>query len=385
MFWLGAFVIAWVLLEVGWRLLAPVKPSQARVSTPTGESPSIFDKRFGWEAKPNAAITHLDEHGEPFTETYNADGFRGKDRVVAKSANVFRIVAMGDSLVQSFSVRQVHSWPEVLERKLVDSQSLPQGKNLVEVMNGGIGAYASCQVLPRFKHRVEKYRPDLVVLHVGWNDICLTALPYWRSNRNINLTEAELVPQAPPQSPAPRWHDFIFERSRVLSGIRDIRSRNWTRRNLESILVKRQIDSGIAFNGQALNDFEENLAHFKTEIGKVGTQLAVIAPPCLFTSENASDPDALWMALLYLVNYPLSVREFMEWRWRYNEAIRRFAEQNPDVTLIDVERAFEGYRGEDRLSLFTDLAHLSILGNEKLAEICFQALSKRWLPLRRAS
>jgi len=97
----------------------------------------------------------------------NADGFGQNELVpVERAPNSLRLAAMGESTTHGHNVES-GNYPIHL-RDLV--QRLASGGRTVEMLNAGVSGWVSDQVALRAERQVARYRPDLVVLYVGWND-----------------------------------------------------------------------------------------------------------------------------------------------------------------------------------------------------------------------
>ena len=97
---------------------------------------------------------------------YNAQRFKGPLMTVPKPREVFRILCYGDSNTDG---PKQGSWPEVLQEVL--SQHPASTGRRYEVVNAGVAGYSSHQGLLRFQQEVGMYKPDLVIVSFGWNDV----------------------------------------------------------------------------------------------------------------------------------------------------------------------------------------------------------------------
>lgn len=99
---------------------------------------------------------------------YSSAGLRDVERPVAKPADTFRIIAVGDSFTKGVGAPFKDSWPAVLERRL----NARQGRHpKVDVIKAGIGGYfpePERQYLERYGMA---YRPDLLLVGFHESDI----------------------------------------------------------------------------------------------------------------------------------------------------------------------------------------------------------------------
>jgi len=96
----------------------------------------------------------------------NSSGFRGRELVVDKAYNVFRIVMLGDSIIFGVGVDEDETLPHYLE------QILQQREDRVsyEVYNLGIVGYNTRQELATLEEVGLQLQPDLVILNICLND-----------------------------------------------------------------------------------------------------------------------------------------------------------------------------------------------------------------------
>lgn len=113
--------------------------------------------------------------------TTNAQGLRYGHDVAAKAPGDFRILCMGDSVTFGFRVPLVFlkrpqdrdpSWlpyPARLEKRLREANP----SRTIEVIPLAVPGYSSHQGLAWMRRDLARYRPDVVTLLYGWNDISL--------------------------------------------------------------------------------------------------------------------------------------------------------------------------------------------------------------------
>ena len=129
---------------------------------------SVFSQRvphpaLGWNLQPGAAFTYATaEFSVPIR--YNSKGWRDVERTYANASGAYRVVVLGDSFMEAYSVPLESAFSQVLEARL--STGRP-----VEVINLGVGGYGTLQAWTALTLEGLKYRPDLVLLaFYGHND-----------------------------------------------------------------------------------------------------------------------------------------------------------------------------------------------------------------------
>ncbi len=173
----GCSVIIFLLLfELAIRVLVP----QRTLSELRSASPAIFEKGeyISWQFKPNS--TGRMSTGE-FDVLYNinAFGLRDKHRNLTKAENITRILVLGDSFTEGYSVKQNETYSFFLE------QILNNGSNTFEIWNGGVSGYSQDTEYVYLKNNIGKIMPNIVLLgfYVG-NDIIDLCQNSWETDKN---------------------------------------------------------------------------------------------------------------------------------------------------------------------------------------------------------
>lgn len=95
-------------------------------------------------------------------------GFRGPEVRIEPQRGAFRIMAVGSSTTFDGAVtNDTRAWPARLEYWL--NQVRPDQR--VEVINAGVPGYTIVDQLVRLEMELYRYRPDLIVLYEGHNDL----------------------------------------------------------------------------------------------------------------------------------------------------------------------------------------------------------------------
>lgn len=120
-----------------------------------------YDPLLGWRHKRNISSEMVSDEYR-INVQYNAEGWRSASRGFNKPPNVFRIVVLGDSFVDGYTIPVQDRFTEVLEANL---------KSQAEVINLGVAGYSTDQELLLLEQEGWKYAPDLVVLAFYYNDV----------------------------------------------------------------------------------------------------------------------------------------------------------------------------------------------------------------------
>ena len=312
--------------------------------------------------------------GQRLKEIRDADGFRGPGYELEKPPGTFRILTIGDAAVQGFlepelDVPFLQTWQQVLQRRLNDTQETTQ----FEVINAGIGGYVSWQARVRLEDRGLKYRPDLVMVMVGINDLSLSSLANWHPG--INATElGRFDPAPPPASTMGAARRFVVRHSHF-ARLMVQAQRRWS----ETRSLPRSVSTAgpASFNEEALAFYLRNLEQIHQLVSQQDVTMALVLWPTLLTETNlgqAAVQDKLRFSFSIV---PLAATELWTWYQRYRAAQQTFAEQHPDVILLDPATAFATGSDTERLSLFADLSRLTPAGNARLGEALHAELRRR--------
>ncbi len=125
-----------------------------------------YDSVRGWHNIPDSRRPYVTPE---FTVdlAYNARAYRGPLHEYAKPAGTYRLLLIGDSQLEAYSVALQDRVAEVLERMLEQAP----GARPVEVVALGTSGYSSDQELLWLESDGLRYNPDLVVVLFNLNDI----------------------------------------------------------------------------------------------------------------------------------------------------------------------------------------------------------------------
>lgn len=119
-----------------------------------------YDSLLGWKKK-------ADYKGKVFKEEYssyyntNSKGLRGAEHSYKKDSNTYRILILGDSFTDGYTVNFNDLFSEILLEKL---NKTANKNNNFEVINTGVSGYSTDQEMLYFETEGFKYEPDLTVL-----------------------------------------------------------------------------------------------------------------------------------------------------------------------------------------------------------------------------
>lgn len=123
-----------------------------------------YDPLLGWRKKPGARVVY--RRREYTVEVaVNSHGLRDPERGYEAPPGTQRVLALGDSFLEGYTVPLGDTVTQDLERGL-------RGRGCaVDVINGGTQAYSTDQELLFYRSEGVKYAPRVVVLFFYYNDV----------------------------------------------------------------------------------------------------------------------------------------------------------------------------------------------------------------------
>jgi hypothetical protein len=123
-----------------------------------------FDARLGWSKPPGGqAVLQRAEY-----RTYiriNSNGLRGPEREYEKPAGLRRVLLLGDSFVEGYTVTE----PATVSSMLEGAMRATGGA--WDVVNGGTHGWSTDQEYLFWREEGARYQPDIVVLFFYYNDL----------------------------------------------------------------------------------------------------------------------------------------------------------------------------------------------------------------------
>lgn len=378
-----SFLLALITATLMEGLLRLPFPAVARLSAQVVVAPG--DANVPYQRVPGM-VYELVPSGfvDLFNETLNNEGFRGPNYSKEKPKNTYRILALGDSTVLGFSTPFDSTWEELLKKDLERRFAGASRPLTIEVINTGIGGYQSWQALARLQLRAIAYKPDLVIVDVGWNDLLFSSSPQWREGYSLaNLVDDYAQP--PPQKTG--WEKIrhsLYDHVRLAQAVRNVRNIWWNRAYLEHILTQRSVASSTSFNDRALALYLKNLDAIHDLVQSSGAAMAVVMWPTLLTERNLASREVRDSMKTVLMNFPLGIPDYLSWHGRYMEALAQWAQRHPHTDLFDWNVPFKDeLTFEARQKYFVDQAHFSKAGHQRLADYMAPLIEKKLRSLRR--
>ena len=143
-------------------------------------------------------------------------GFRGPEVTEAKPAGVLRIMVVGSSTTFDIGAsRDDRTWPARLQYWL---QRSDPGRR-VQVINAGVPGYMMTDQIVRLETELYRYRPDLLLLYEGHNDL---ALGLRGSPPSAEAGSPDRPEEVSPQTPWTHWlklHSLLYGKVKDALGV----------------------------------------------------------------------------------------------------------------------------------------------------------------------
>jgi hypothetical protein len=159
----AALAAASLLLVLGGLELA-ARLFSTRPAEPVAAQYTQFDALLGWRHRPGAEARF--PQGD---YKINGLGLRDKERRLEAAPGTYRMLVLGDSFAEGFSVPFEDSLSQVLER------SLTRADCPVEVIAAGTVGYSTDQAYLYYREEGQRFSPRVVLLVFYYNDIIYNA------------------------------------------------------------------------------------------------------------------------------------------------------------------------------------------------------------------
>lgn len=201
------------------------------------------DADRGWRNVPNAEGDFSTDEYDVHLE-YNSRGIRGPERSPEKPAGTSRVVVLGDSFIEGYSVPREKRVSEVLEELLAARDPSRRW----EVIALGTAGYSTDQELLWLESEGLRYHPDVVVDMFYMNDVWFNGQSkYWRGEKPAFVLENGALRLTNVPVPDPRGAKGASAERMQSRGLR-----HWIRsRSKVYALVSRALEGSPALRGAA--------------------------------------------------------------------------------------------------------------------------------------
>lgn len=162
-----------------------------------------YDPLLGWRKTPHAEGRHITPEYD-IVEKMNSHGIRGPEYPLEKDSGEYRILVLGDSFAEGYTVDFEELFSEKMKARL--NADCP-GK--YEVINSGTGGWSTDQELLYFENHGAEYQPDLTILFFCTNDPWYNIQPkYWRGSKPLFVMDGDSLRLT--NVPVPTLSDLSF-------------------------------------------------------------------------------------------------------------------------------------------------------------------------------
>lgn len=174
------------VLEIGARVIIARRP----VIT-SGEQGvySQLDPVLGWRNRPGTSVRYSRRDYQT-NVAINSLGFRDVERSMTKAPGTTRVLALGDSFIEAYTVEIEESVTRRAE-SIGRSQGCP-----IEVVNAGVHGYSTDQEALWYVREGEPFGADVVLVFAYYNDILNNIRGnYWGSPKPLTrIADGQIVP-----------------------------------------------------------------------------------------------------------------------------------------------------------------------------------------------
>jgi lysophospholipase L1-like esterase len=269
---------------------------------------------------------------------------------VRREPNKLRVVCLGESTTFGSSIDW--NYPAYLRGIL---KSHGSGHDDYEVINAGVPGWVSDQVAIRAEHQLADYRPDAVILYVGWND--------FQSYDPLGSLDPEsFFYKAYKGNEWKQYATTWFKSVALLSA--------WYHRDADQ--RPQNLEPAVGATPEKryrylIDSLDRIVSAFRRANPRVEIFVSTLVGlwPLGAPEEWARFPNVWWMT-----EHKLTLEESAGFVRRFNDTLRRYASRH-GLRVIDAAGAFEDL---DRPKLQFDWAHMRSDGYELLAWTMFDAL-----------
>lgn len=355
-------------LEAGVRLFVePIIPVDINAGTMmTGEGQEPY-----FQYHPFAAFNWI-PNARFLKQTVSSQGFVSTREIpFAKEPGELRIITLGGSSTVGNGNVDEQTYPRILERLL---QARFPGRK-INVINGAAGGYTTRESLGYLQSRLIYYRPDIVIVMHGWNDMFYFAktdeeLSQWRKDFNL---QAMWNPKVGLRLKDPMPVDLQYlSWSQLYLHLRDfVRKRsgaegaNTVEKRFEGVEMGKEGMPVLVMkpiNARALETYRDNLEQMRTFCRSNGVRMYAILQPTLFKQGQPLSERLKKSIETAMAYHAFGYAEHLE-------AFQQIYQINREV--FGKEQVIDATGMNGREELFFDHIHQSPLGTDTLAKIVY--------------
>lgn len=309
-------------------------------------------------------------------QTVNSQGFVSTREIpFAKEPGELRIITLGGSSTVGNGNVDEETYPRILEKLL--QEKFPAKK--INVINGAAGGYSTNESLGYLQSRLIYYRPDIIIVMQGWNDMYYFVktdeeLSQWRKDFNLQAMWNPKV-SGKLKDPMPRDLQY-FSWSQLYLHLRDyVRKKSslggahTVEKKYEGVEVDKEGRSFLIMkpiNPTAFETYRNNLEQMENICNNNGVRIYSILQPTLFTKVGQKINERLQRSIETSMAYhAFGYQEHLD-------AFQRIYQVNREV--FDETSVIDATGMNGREELFFDHIHQSPLGTAHLARLVYDKI-----------
>ena len=325
------------------------------------ESLLIFDRFiYGVEKKNNQDLNFfksinrkdvkIDELG------YRINLVNNKNYFNPKSSKSIKILCSGGSTTFGSFLNNNETWPALLENEL-------RTKGIdCNVINGGVPGWNSSNEFSRFLTDVDRIKPNLVILHQGWNDEFVFSELKKKELCENNFErgiESALHFHTKIKLNIFKYNPILFNILKLFFSFKFKEKMNFENFNRWKVLYEKKF----------FEIWQNNLNKFRLLCDKNNIKLYIVDYPCLahfFDNKSLRN---------FIIKNSRLTEDYAEYQAISKLLISIFLKYQNFAKLIPLDNKFENLSPEERLEYFFDEIHMTEKGNLYLAKIISKTLT----------
>ena len=338
-----------------------------------------YDRDLGWSKPPNArGILRRSEYRVPLE--INSHGLRGPEIPKQKPSGVSRVLLLGDSFTEGYTVLDRLSVRGRLETGLNETAARP-----VEVVNGGTAGWGTDQEVLFYRQIGRLFSPDLVLLLFYYNDLYrdgdLRIQPWFDLDEQGTLVLRNSP--VPPHREFYRAEPFSLRPFRGSMALALLQPRLASHPRVASVLARFGLADRPASCQKVPEEFHPFGRQRPREVRRHWARLSALLQDLRQRTQN----DGARLLLFYVPArfevddsaWSLTKDVYgLNAQWDRNRVAADLSEiaQELDLPLIDPRAALRTREGRGQRTYFAEDGHWTEAGNEVAAEEILKAIEK---------
>lgn len=279
----------------------------------------------------------------------NSKGLLGPEFDSIPQDRTYRIIALGDSCTFG-SGNWAETYPAILQQRLNSGGS----RTKFEVLNAGIEGYNSQFALGRLKDELLNYKPKLVIIYIGWNDLMKV------DPANASATEQYALLAN------------LFEKSYLMKAYKKLLFVH-----LRPLLFQPKVgdaeQDSHAYETYTPYTYQANLESMISLLKRNSIQIILLTRPTVV--RRGMSLEDIKKNNVFFPHYAgsFSVGRFLSLHKAFNSVVLRLGKGH-NVPVLDLDEIFN--RAPDKSPLFWDTMHPSEKGTQLIATSLYEKIKQ---------